>query len=83
LRLLKADAAHLDQELCELIRLRDQVGQSALRKISIKPPIALIAQKADFNKALEDLKYSSKRTNVGRAWEGLKLRSDDPDGFDP
>jgi hypothetical protein len=32
LALLKADAAHLDQERCELIRLRDQVGQSACRK---------------------------------------------------
>jgi hypothetical protein len=29
LALLKADAAHLDQERCDLIRLRDQVGQSA------------------------------------------------------
>jgi hypothetical protein len=27
LALLKADAAHLDQERCELIKLRDQVGR--------------------------------------------------------
>jgi len=32
LALLQADAAHLDQQRCELIRLRDQVGQSAWRK---------------------------------------------------
>jgi len=32
LALLKADAAHLDQERCKLIRLRDQVGQSAWSK---------------------------------------------------
>jgi hypothetical protein len=37
LALLKADAAHLDQERCELIRLRDQVGQSARRKNQRQP----------------------------------------------
>jgi putative DNA primase/helicase len=40
-------------------------------------------KQGDFNKALEDMKYSSKKTNVGRTWEGLKLRSDDIDRFDP
>jgi putative DNA primase/helicase len=40
-------------------------------------------KQGDFNKALEDMKYSSKKTNVGRAWEGLKLRSDGAGGFEP
>jgi putative DNA primase/helicase len=29
---------------------------------------------ADFNAALENLKYSSKKTNGGKVWDGLKLR---------
>ena len=40
-------------------------------------------KQGDFNKALEDMKYSSKKTNVGRTWEGLKLRSDDINRLDP
>ncbi len=30
---------------------------------------------ADFSTALEGMRYSSKKTNIGRVWDGLKLRS--------
>ena len=31
-------------------------------------------KQADFNKALDDLKFRSKHTNIGKVWDGLKLR---------
>ena len=31
-------------------------------------------KQADFNKALEDLKFKSKHTNIGKVWDGLKLQ---------
>jgi putative DNA primase/helicase len=40
-------------------------------------------KQADFNKALEELGYSNRKTNTGRVWNGLKLRSDGLDGFEP
>jgi putative DNA primase/helicase len=40
-------------------------------------------KQADFNKALEDLEYSKKRSNIGIVWDGLKLRSEGSSGFQP
>jgi putative DNA primase/helicase len=37
----------------------------------------------DFNKALEDLRYKSRDANVGKIWDGLKLRSGGSGSFEP
>jgi putative DNA primase/helicase len=40
-------------------------------------------KQTDFNKALEDLRYSIKRAKIGMVWDGLKLRGVAPNGLDP
>jgi putative DNA primase/helicase len=40
-------------------------------------------KQADFNKALEELEYSKKRSSIGIVWDGLKLRSEGSGSFEP
>jgi putative DNA primase/helicase len=40
-------------------------------------------KQVDFNKALEDLGYCKRATNIGKVWDGLKPRSDGSNGFEP
>jgi putative DNA primase/helicase len=40
-------------------------------------------KQVDFNKALEDLGYCKRATNIGKVWDGLKPRGDGSNGFEP
>jgi putative DNA primase/helicase len=40
-------------------------------------------KQVDFNKALEDLGYCKRATNIGKVWDGLKPRGDGSNCFEP